>query len=173
ERERLRVLVLGSLEAHKGGALLSAALPALRSCADFVLLGTGNSGEAFAGEEGVEVLAEYRREELAELVAQQEADLGLLLSTVPETFSYTLSELQAAGIPVVATALGAFDDRIDQGESGWLIEPQPDALVAAVRELHADRGRILAVRRKLLDEAPRSAPDMVADYAALPGAWHA
>src|SRR5690606_32812452 len=57
ERERLRVLVLGSLEAHKGGALLRAALPALLSFADFVLLGTGNNGEAFVGEEGVEVLA--------------------------------------------------------------------------------------------------------------------
>lgn len=170
ERERLRVLILGSLEAHKGGTLLREALPALRSCADFILLGTGTSGEAFAGEEGVEVLAEYRREELAELVAQQEADLGLLLSTVPETFSYTLSELLAAGIPVVATALGAFDDRIVQDESGWLIEPTSDALIAKVQELHADRGRIRAVRRKLLDEAPRSALEMVEDYAALPGA---
>ena len=167
--ERLRLVVLGSLEVHKGGQLLRAALPALGAMADLVLLGPGASGAAFEGQPGVHIVSGYRREQLGVLLAEQEADLGLLLSTVPETFSYTLSELQAAGIPVVATALGAFADRIVPRETGWLVQPTAEALIAQVRQLAAERQQITQVRARLLAQTPRSARDMVRDYTALHG----
>lgn len=164
---RLKLLVLGSLEQHKGGRLLHEALPVLREHCELVLLGPGESGAAFLELSGVRVVPDYQRERLGELLAEQHADLGLLLSTVPETFSYTLSELQAAGIPVVATDLGAFADRIIVEETGWLIEPRAQALVTLLQALHADRARIARVRRVLLAQTPRGAVDMVHDYTAL------
>jgi glycosyltransferase involved in cell wall biosynthesis len=166
---RLKIVVLGNLEAHKGGELLLLALPALQEIADLVLLGVGEGGKAFEKCSDVTVLAEYRREELGELLAAHAPDLGLLLSTVPETFSYTLSELQAAGVPVAATALGAFADRIEQDRNGWLVETSSAALVALVQTLHQTPERITAVRSTLLAQAQRSTRDMVQDYNALDG----
>ena len=94
-------------------------------------------------------------------------DIGLLLSSVPETFSYTLSELFAAGIPPIATNLGAFSDRIDPGKTGWLVPPRPEALVACLAALAQDRNQVRAVRDTLLSNDQRSSSDMVADYLAL------
>ena len=69
------------------------------------------------------IIWEYQKLELGDYLRRIDADLGLMLSVVPETFSYTLSELWAAGIPVLATRLGAFEDRIVEAQNGWLIDP--------------------------------------------------
>lgn len=161
---RLRIIVLGSLENHKGGILLQQALPELQTFAELILLGCGDDGERFAGQTGVLVISRYERHELGRLLVEQAPDLGLLVSTVPETFSYTLSELQAAGIPVAATALGAFADRITPEENGWLFEPDVMALEAMLRALHAEPRRIDRVKTHLRQSEHRDTHDMVADY---------
>ncbi len=65
--------------------------------------------------------------------------MGLLLSIVPETFSYTLSEMWAAGIPVLATRLGAFGDRIRDGQNGWLEPIDAASILARLKEIDNDR----------------------------------
>jgi hypothetical protein len=93
---------------------------------------------------------------------------GLLLSVIPETFSYTLSELLALGIPPVATAHGSFADRIVEGESGFLFPPEAAALVACVRALRDEPARLARVAAHLAAQPrPRSTRDMVADYHAV------
>lgn len=164
QSRRLRIVVLGSLENHKGGALLQQALPELCQYADLILLGCGDDGKRFTGHPGVRVIPRYDRNELGRLLAEQDPDLGLLLSTVPETFSYTLSELQAADIPVAATALGAFADRVSPDENGWLFQPVPEALVAAVKKLAEEPSRIEHARNRLMSQAPRDTQAMVRDY---------
>ena len=42
----------------------------------------------------------------------------------PETYSHTLTESIASGIPVVATDLGALKERIEEYGVGWLVNPQ-------------------------------------------------
>ena len=77
--------------------------------------------------------------ELPKILQSLKPDLGLLLSNVPETFSYTLSELFAAGIPPVASRLGAFVDRIEDGVTGWLVSPGGDDLLDKLSELDRPR----------------------------------
>ena len=57
-----------------------------------------------------------------------------LFSIVAETFSHVLTEAWAMGIPVVATDLGAFGERLRAHEGGWLVPPD-DAAAAARRIL--------------------------------------
>ena len=71
--------------------------------------------------------------------------LAMSVSIVPETFSYTLSELWAAGIPVLATRLGAFGDRIVDGENGWLFP------AGSVNELLRCMVRVLETDPRELD----------------------
>ncbi len=161
---RLTIVILGSLADHKGGNLLDPVLDRIVEFADLVLLGTGEEGHRFGRSRGVTVVERYAREELGELLAEHAPDLGLLLSTVPETFSYTLSELRAAGIPVAATNLGAFVDRTKHGHNGWLFHPEPESLLALLEQLRKEPEGIEAVRANLLSEPVRSCAEMVAEY---------
>lgn len=164
---RLRVVLLGRLSAEKGGDLLAEILPELGAFADLWLLGAGESGARFASQAGVEVVTAYAPAELGDLLRRARPHLGLVLSTVPETFCYTLSELHAAGIPVLATAMGALEERVVQGRNGWLVEPHAAAVLAKLRELDSQRQHIVAAADALGEQPQPTAVDMVQAYAAL------
>jgi glycosyltransferase involved in cell wall biosynthesis len=60
------------------------------------------------------------------------ADLFVLASEW-EGFGLVLLEAMAAGLPIVATRVGAIPEVVLHGETGWLVEPQDaDALADAV-----------------------------------------
>ena len=97
-------------------------------------------------------MSEHDEQRLSALLRSLAPHAGLLASVVPETFSYTLSELSVLGIPAIATALGSFNDRIVDGENGFLFTPDPDALLALVRLLSVQPAMLLqpiATRRML------------------------
>jgi len=167
ERDRLRLVVPGRVRRGKGAELLRAALPMLREHADIFLLGAGAEGEQFFGEANVHVVLNYRREELPALLARIRPDAALLLPTVAETFSYTLSELASLGIPVIGTRLGALAERIEEGASGWLVEPQAEAVASCVERLARNPAAIAAARTALASVLPRDLAQMAADYAQL------
>jgi len=135
---RLRLVIPGRMQEGKGQALLLQALPELTKLAQVYLLGTGKEGEAFFGQSGVNVILQYQREELPSILRQIGPHLAALLSVVPETFSYTLSEMHQLGIPVLATRVGSLAERITEGQNGWLIEPNADALVLKFAKLAAE-----------------------------------
>jgi hypothetical protein len=165
--DRLRIVVLGGQEPHKGSAMLEALLATTAEIADFVLLGFGKPTTALERAPNVTVIERFDNPELPALFTRYRPDLGLLLSTVPETFSYTLSELQCAAIPVIATDLGAFRDRIDHGHSGWLVPPSVDSVRQQLYALHQDRAALDQVREHLRQQQPRTTETMVRDYLAL------
>ena len=158
---RKRLLILGRMQTGKGQQLLSHALPELARHVQVYLLGTGKSGEAFFGVTGVDVILEYKREELASIVAGIGPDFAALLSVVPETFSFTLSELQQMNIPVIATRVGSFPGRIEHAKTGWLVDADPDALIGQVTELCDAPDQIEAVRANLPDVTANTLEDML------------
>ena len=161
---RLRVLVLGQLSASKGVGLLLGAIDEIASFADVFLLGCGEVGEYFRGMRSVQIISRYELNELPGLVANIAPDLGLLLSIWPETFSYTLSELMQLGIPVLATNVGGFADRIEPDVTGFLAEPDAAILKAKLRFLNENREAILRVRSNLLVSKPKTPGEMVDEY---------
>jgi len=164
---RLRIVVLGRVQSGKGATLLEQALPDLTRLAQVTLLGTGKGGERFFGRGGVNVVLQYDRQALSGLLADLGPHLALLPSLVPETFSYTLSELQALAVPVVATRLGSFEERIEDGETGWLVRPDAGSLVKRIEALARAPETLEAVRERLADRTPRGIAEMVTDYDAL------
>lgn len=162
--ERLTVVVLGSLAPHKGAELLMQALPHILEFADVHLVGCGEGGAPFERFAGVRRVPAYRRDELPRLIASIRPHAGLLLSVVPETFSYTLSELWAMGVPPIATNIGSFAERIEHERNGLLIEPVADELVAALRRIDAQR-EFLQTMRQVIRDTPRfTREDMVLGY---------
>lgn len=68
------------------------------------------------------------------LAAYARADLVLSPSQVAEGFGRVPVEAMAFGIPVIATALGATQETVKEGETGWLVPAgDGDALCTAIR----------------------------------------
>ncbi len=164
ERDRLRVVVLGQLSVAKGARLLSRALPAIARFADVYLVGCRELGEAYRFTDHVHLLSNYEPHELAGHMAAINPHVGVLASIWPETFGYTLSELLMLGVPPVVTRLGAFAERIRDGEDGYLFEPDPRALVEVLRAVNADRTGLARIRRNLRSFEHKTTREMVDDY---------
>ena len=163
----LRVLILGNLIPHKGVFLLDALLSDLLTFTELTIAGSLDSGGRFADHPKIRVIPEYRQDDLADLIAEVRPDIGLFLSIWPETFSYTLHELQSLCIPPVATNVGSFADAIEEGITGFLCEPEPLSLLHRLRFLSVHPSELAKVRSNLGRRQRRSLLAMVQDYAAL------
>lgn len=64
----------------------------------------------------------YVRENLPSLLRENNIRLVCLFSICPETYSYTLTESIASGVPVLGINLGAVGERIAKDNVGWLTE---------------------------------------------------
>ena len=162
--DRLRILVLGQVSTAKGKELLDAALPRLTSFADLFLLGCREQGEFYKFEPHVNVVSDYQHAQLPGHVAMIRPHVALMMSVVSETFGYAVSEALMMGIPVAATRVGSFPERIVHGETGFLYEPDAASLVRSMREIAADREGLARVRGNLKAFRHRTAEEMVADY---------
>src|SRR6056297_54437 len=158
---RLHMLIPGRLSAGKGLKLLRQALPRLAGRVRLTALGCGRQGLALMGQGGIDLVPEYRREDLPRLVATLRPHAALLLSTVPETWSYTLSEVRALGLAPVATRVGSFAERIDHDRDGVLFEPDPDSLVDCLLALAEDPDRLASL-------AAAAAPERSTEAMAAP-----
>jgi GT2 family glycosyltransferase/glycosyltransferase involved in cell wall biosynthesis len=165
-RRGFRVLVLGRISGGKGERLLREVIPALAGEMDFHLLGCGTAGEQFFGCSGVDIELDYARDDLPALVARIAPDAALVAASVAETWNYTLSELWALRVPVLATSVGSLAERIEHGRTGWLVPATTSALVAGLRVRAADPAGTAAVRATLATLALRDTQAMARDHAA-------
>ena len=166
--ERLRIVVLGRLSLHKGTALLKQAAESLKPFADITLVGGGGNGVKLAADCGWTCIEKYQADELPAILAKISPHAALLASVIPETFSYTLSELNQLCVPSLATALGSFNDRIVDGSNGFLFAPTASALVDLVKKLF-EHPELLANVATALQALPseRNCVQMADDYAKL------
>lgn len=164
---RLRVLVPGRIQGGKGEVLLTALAPRLPPGVELVLLGAGRAGMALFGRPGVHVLLDYAPGTLAARIAEIAPDVALLPSTVSETFSYLLSELWQLGVPVIATRLGSFAERIEPGRTGLLVDPEPTAVAALLAALRDDPSPLQALDRTAAARAVGSMDAMAAAHRAV------
>jgi glycosyltransferase involved in cell wall biosynthesis len=74
------------------------------------------------------------REQLARAYAS--ADIFLFCSRT-DTYGQVITEAQASGLPVVAVAEGGPVSLINDRQTGWLCDPDPEAIAAAVAQLAA------------------------------------
>jgi glycosyltransferase involved in cell wall biosynthesis len=74
-----------------------------------------------------------------------------VLTSINEGTPVSLIEAMAAGVPVVASAVGGVPDVVEDGVTGVLIPPrQPEAVAAAIVEavLHPERASLMAARAR-------------------------
>ncbi len=166
----LRFGYLGALAAHKGVDLLARAFRRLPYAdVELHLFGSGAPDDPFvarlkgaaADDPRIHFRGRYENARLPELLAG--IDVVVVPSRWHETFSIVTREALLAGLPVVASRVGAIPDVISDGVNGLLLSPSDEsALAEALARLAGDRA--LAAR---LAQAAKSTPVKSAETHAL------
>jgi glycosyltransferase involved in cell wall biosynthesis len=177
--ERLLVGTVGGVTTRKGtDVFLDAAREVIADCPDIDFLHVGPP--AWGSADFVEAI--QRR--LATLSPDRVTMAGVQPSAGPlrtmnvfvmasrqEPFGLAVTEAMAAGIPVIATAVGGLPEQIEHMKSGILVPPDdPHAIAQWVRRLHAEpelRHRLGAAGRQRVKELfslERQCDDLDAAY---------
>jgi len=65
---------------------------------------------------------EYERDDFSRLVKEINPTFIGIVSIWPETYCHTLSEAWSCGVPVLATKIGALEERIKNNGGGWFLD---------------------------------------------------
>lgn len=119
-----RIAFAGSVVTRKGAELIEPVIDALRGRGiEWLVFGGGRADvlRALRTHRDVYVHGHYAMGALPSLLGQHDVDVVLLVSTEPETYSLALSESWLAGVPVIAFAHGAIEERVHAHGGGWLV----------------------------------------------------
>jgi GT2 family glycosyltransferase/glycosyltransferase involved in cell wall biosynthesis len=134
----MRIALLGILADHKGARTVASVAEATdaKSFA-FHLIGRTEENFPAPALKRLRVSGEYQDADLTTLIEAAGPDIVWFPATWPETFSYTLSAAIAAGVPIVATRIGAFPERLAGRPFTWLVDPDtsPAAWIALFGEI--------------------------------------
>ena len=131
----IRVVTLGTLSREKGlNVVDQCARLAQRRRLPVTFRVLGSTTEPLHQDAALSVRGSYDEQTLPELLAGEHADVVLFPAQVPETYAYTLSVALAAGIPIVASALGAFPERLAGNAAARLVpwDAPAEAWIAAL-----------------------------------------
>lgn len=125
-----RVIAIGDIRENKGSELLSALAPRLSEKGiELHFLG---STHPYLRQFGVHH-GPYKPEDLTKKIEKIGADLVLLTSPWPETFSFVLSEALCHGLPILARDIGAFGSRLADMSFAILVSSKdPDEWLKAI-----------------------------------------
>ncbi|MDQ6619579.1 MAG: glycosyltransferase, partial [Pseudomonadota bacterium] len=106
------------------------------------------------------VSGEYPEAALPGLIAAERPDVILLPTQVPETYGYILSTAIASGLPIVASSLGAYVERLAGYDACRMLphDAAPAAWNAACLELAGVNGHEL-LTRTAMDLQPGTSPE--------------
>ena len=135
---RMRIAILGALPPHKGGRTV-AAVAEIADPAVFEIHLIGYTEGAFseAAQQRMQITGRYEDGDLATLIDKIDPHLIWFPAAWPETFSYTLSAALNAGVPVAASRIGSFVERLDGRPMTWLVDvaTPPAAWIALFGEI--------------------------------------
>jgi GT2 family glycosyltransferase/glycosyltransferase involved in cell wall biosynthesis len=117
-------------------------------------------------EAGIILHGEYQRKELPSLF--KNIHIAVIPSIWDETFSHTLSETFKMTIPVLASKVGALNERITEGETGFMFEPNnPNDLVEKLLYLQNNPNVLEKVHKNLITMNLKSMGENVDNYRKL------
>ena len=112
---------------------------------------------------------EYQDAELPALLAKVKPHVVWFPAQWPETYSYTLSAAIDAGLPIVASRIGAFPERLEGRPLTWLVDPEAstEEWLAAFEQV---RGELMRQRKPPAGKPRKPVADFYRDEYVRPPA---
>lgn len=124
----LKVAVIGVLANHKGALTVAALAEAGQAHGiEITLIGAPETGFPEDVRPLLHESGRYEEVELAGLIARLRPHVVWFPAPWPETYSYTLSAALAAELPIVATDIGSFPERLTGRPLTWVVKPTQSA----------------------------------------------
>ena len=139
--DTFNVAFIGVMCKHKGGLIIS---DIIKKCNNgkihFHVFGKSELAELTQNTSNYTFHGAYQRENLNNLLHENNINLICFLQIWPETYSYTLNEAIGAGIPVLTTNIGAGKDRVNKYKFGWVIDSlKPTEIIKKITEISENR----------------------------------
>jgi GT2 family glycosyltransferase/glycosyltransferase involved in cell wall biosynthesis len=120
KNEKMRVLIPGNITQAKGGKIIGELASRSQELnIEIHILGKVASN---VNTKNCVLHGEYNRDNFVDKVEKINPHVGGIFSIWPETHCHTLTELWAAGVPVIGFDIGAVGERIKKTGAGWLIK---------------------------------------------------
>jgi glycosyltransferase involved in cell wall biosynthesis len=118
---KLRIAVLGVLADHKGARTVAAVAEAVDpKSVELHLIGRTEHNFPKSALKRLKITGEYDDTDLPKLIAKAAPHVIWFPTVSSETYSYTLTTAIGSGIPIVATEIGAFTERLAGRPFTWL-----------------------------------------------------
>lgn len=170
KKEKKRIAFIGGLNKSKGSQFACRMVKQSSVKYDWYIFGGIGDAKLLALEKKNLYKADwYQRERITEILQENQIDLVCILPIWPETFCYTLSEAVLAGVPVLATDIGAVGERVKKDYLGWLIQPtdSPKDALAQIDEIFQNEDEYMRISQHVAEFSHKSAAEMDDEYAAL------
>ena len=128
DRSAIRTGFIGTLSTFKGVDVLIKAFRLLHSDAVLYLYGKILKGDEkhikklLQGNRNAEYKGMFDHKDISQILGS--LDILVVPSVCEESHALVVDEARAAGIPVIASAVGAIPERIKDGVNGFLVEPR-------------------------------------------------
>ena len=124
----LRIVLLGVLANHKGArAVAEVAEAAAPGTIEIHLIGHLEASFPKPAVRLIKATGQYKDADLPGLLKEIDPHVVWFPSSTPETYSFTLSTAIATGLPIVATDLGSFKERLSGRPHTWLVDHRASA----------------------------------------------
>lgn len=165
--KKKRIAFLGGLSEAKGSRLAYQMITQSGSKYEWYLIGgLGDANLITMESKNVRKIGWYTREDVSSLLQDNKIDLVCILPICSETFCYTMSEAEIAGVPVLAADIGALHERVLQEQTGWLVPANSSAkqVLQMLDQIFTEEAMMEPVRQTLHTFHHRSISRMCEDY---------
>ncbi len=148
--KKLKVGIIGALSPIKGADLLESVADIAfknNSAIEFCLF--GYAYRQLKKLPNLSITGKYDEEDLQSLISNWKPDIFWFPALWPETYSYTLSEALKTGLPIVATNIGAINQRLEGRPYSWVLPFESEPVVWLNWFVEFSLGRKIYIQKEI------------------------
>lgn len=168
--DEINIAFVGVMAPHKGSKILEEMIRKYKkSNVKLHLFGNSEIESLKHSSKNYIYHGRYKREELPDLLKENNINLICLLSICSETYSYTLTENVASGIPVLAFDIGAIGERVSKNNFGWVlpITSNIDDIINKIDSIFNDKIEYKRILKSIQNYQIKTTKEMANDYSKI------